>query len=282
MKRMKITVLALVLAAIVTVSYSILGQGPGDDDQGPVGGIGDGTTPPDAPPTPGDQDGEIGPVGVVNELHHVIHEWDADGVDALKHLLTEGADPNVVDENGLTGLQIAVLNSDLNPVAQQQLDALLEGGADPNKATQSGSSPLHIASGWNGDGALVASLIRHGANPDLPDSSGKTPLEIALRDGNEGAIHVLRKATAARPANYDEMAQVGKTSRSLWKKLDAARSSDERWKAVKEWTESLVEQGYLDKDDVEDFIKALKKKGIFKSVDESEKDDDDDEEGGDN
>ena len=80
MERMKIVMLALALAVIVTASYSILGQGPGDDDPVPGGGVVDETTPPARPPIPGeedDPDGEPGPVGIVNELLLVPHDWDA-------------------------------------------------------------------------------------------------------------------------------------------------------------------------------------------------------------
>lgn len=273
--RWKYLLLYLAIGVLTfTVSYTMLGQGPGEGDPEPGGNVGDETTPPSNQPVPGGEDnpgGDPGPVAVVNELLMVAHDWDAASVDAIKGLLAEGADPNMVDEYGLTGVHSAILNADMNPVAQQQLDAFLEGGADPNKTTRNGLAPLHMAAGWKGSGSLVASLIRHGANPDLPDPQGKTPLEIALWENNESAISVLKKATGGRPANYDELYQSGKTSRWLWDNLDAARNSEQRWDVVKEWAQRLVEHGYIDEKNVPAFIEELRKRDVFASADRADK-----------
>ena len=179
--RLPFAALCLLVGALAFgVSYSMLGQGPGSEDDsqgtgntgestgpgggdtggGNTGGGDDDATPPTETPEELQPEQETpGPVGQVDELLDVIHDWDSIGVAALKELLDDGADPNVSGENGLTGLHIAVVNSDINPVAYQQVEVLLEGGADPNTLDDFGKSPLHHAASWGGSGALVYCLI---------------------------------------------------------------------------------------------------------------------------
>lgn len=108
--RGRLTFLLLCLTVGLTVfgvSCTLLGQEPGDN----VGEPPPGSTPNPTPGNPGDDDGQPGSVGQVNELFEVIRLGD---VEKLTGLLQNGADPNQVDSHGHTALHVSVLLSDVS------------------------------------------------------------------------------------------------------------------------------------------------------------------------
>lgn len=108
-------------------------------------------------------------------LHYAAdaNRWDPVAqAETIEFLISIGADPNAVDDRGVSPLHRAVRTRSLDAVR-----ALIEGGADPNMSNQSGSTPLRLAvhtTGRSGSGSLRAKeqqaaihrfLIEHGAKP---------------------------------------------------------------------------------------------------------------------
>lgn len=106
-------------------------------------------------------------------LHYAAdaNRWDpAAQAETIEYLISAGADPNALDDRGVSPLHRAVRTRSLDAVR-----ALIDGGADPNAANKSGSTPLRLAvhtTGRSGSGSLRAKeqqaaiqrfLIEHGA-----------------------------------------------------------------------------------------------------------------------
>lgn len=98
---------------------------------------------------------------------HVVscgtHWWRTE---AVKYLLSKGADPELRNEKGQTALHIAVSNDHLYGTYRQRQTTrlLLEHGADPNVMDNNGLTCLNKAIH---DVELVALLIKHGADISL-------------------------------------------------------------------------------------------------------------------
>ena len=110
-------------------------------------------------------------------------------IGALYRFLTDGGDPDVKNDQGLTLLQAAASKN-------RYLSAtmLLEGGANPNlTGGEYLYTALHHAAAHN-NGELIALLVRHDANPDFLDKYGQTPLHVAASEGNTNAAVALTDA----------------------------------------------------------------------------------------
>lgn len=103
-------------------------------------------------------------------------------------LLANGADPNVVDDNGNTPLHFAALIGDAVIT-----DALLNRGADPNRSNNNGCFPLHYAVD-SGDRSTVEVLLRREAFQNVVDNDGCTPLHRAVMNNDQGMIDLLVRA----------------------------------------------------------------------------------------
>ncbi|MGE0207071.1 MAG: ankyrin repeat domain-containing protein [Candidatus Babeliales bacterium] len=84
---------------------------------------------------------------------------------------------NEQSEDGSLLLVIAAAQANLNAVKE-----LLSAGADPNIQDKNGMAALHMAA-YYGDEALVKELIAHGANKQLKDNRGYTPSMLAHEKG---------------------------------------------------------------------------------------------------
>ena len=135
-------------------------------------------------------------------------------------LLSEGADPNILDNDGSTALDHAVAKGYTNMVddllahganpdtpgnihsygwssalcialskqyADDIVDMLLAYGANPNKASKKGDTPLHLAI-EKSNSICVDMLLAHGANPNICNQSGQTALQVALVKGSPPCI----------------------------------------------------------------------------------------------
>ena len=102
------------------------------------------------------------------------NRWDPVAqAETIEFLISIGADPNALDDRGVSPLHRAVRTRSLDAVR-----ALIDGGADPNMSNKSGSTPLRLAvhtTGRSGSGSLQAReqqaaiyrfLIEHGAKPN--------------------------------------------------------------------------------------------------------------------
>ena len=159
-------------------------------------------------------------------------------VAAVRSALSDGADPNAAEGDGLTALHIAAEQGDsqiarlligarANVEAKTRLGeytplhlaaegahvsvvrVLLEAGADVRAATtNTGVTPLHLAAkALNGEGA-VRELLRHGAPVNaLEASAGQTPLMFAASYGRAAAVRELLRG-GADPAINTEVVDV--------------------------------------------------------------------------
>lgn len=111
--------------------------------------------------------------------------WDAidkGNLRAIGSLLTQGADPNLRDENGFTAFHYILKYRAScvvdDSIFQEAIKVLVNRGANINAQTNTGVTPLHV-SVVSGDVSMVTRLVRLGANLLLKDEKGKTPLMYA-------------------------------------------------------------------------------------------------------
>lgn len=239
-----------VFLLVFAVSYTMLGQGPGEDDPDPGGNVGDNPLP-GTPPIPGGEeaDGEPGAVGQVNELYQAIA---AEDMDVLKELLAAGEDPNQTmesgDTTGVTPLGWAVIGAQISTTVHSQVDALLSHGANPNLKDSQGNTALHHAARV-GDAGLATALIKSGADPSQTNNVGYTAYQLALMGGNVGvAAAISQSSLHQEPANAQTLQLISSFNNRLQAKLDAATTDEERQTAVNEEVDRMVRAGKLTAD----------------------------------
>jgi uncharacterized protein len=141
----------------------------------------------------------------------------------VRQLVGSGNDPNELDDNGRTGLQIAAINGNLqiaailikanahldlkdrlgntalgyatdrNHVEMAQL--LLDVGASVNLQNRSGMTPLMIAAS-RGNITIVRALLAKGANARQTDFTGRDAVSWAEDSHRPAVIQALRRAAA--------------------------------------------------------------------------------------
>ena len=113
-------------------------------------------------------------------LHKAIDRHDGVSIEAVRFLLSYGADVNARRDDLWTPIHLAVNNEELR-VAR----ILLDFGADLNSQNGDGQAPLHLlsrreTSHGKDDGSDIARLLlEHGANVDENDKYNATPLHLA-------------------------------------------------------------------------------------------------------
>ena len=105
----------------------------------------------------------------------------------LEKLLSAGAKPNTVTEDGFTALMIAVAF-----VYEEGVDILLNAGADANIHTL--STGLHLGAAI-GHLAICKKLLASGAQTTLRNDNGETPLDIALSMNHHDVYQLLQTHT---------------------------------------------------------------------------------------
>jgi ankyrin repeat protein len=136
-------------------------------------------------------------------LHYAAdaNHWDpAAQAETITYLISVGADPNAVDNDGVAPLHRAVRTRSLAAVR-----ALLDGGANARQKNKAGSTPLHLAvqnTGRGGSGSpqareqqagIVKLLLERGATVSDKDAKGKTVRQAAT---GEWIRALLKEASA--------------------------------------------------------------------------------------
>ena len=109
-------------------------------------------------------------------------------VAAVRSLLKQKVDVNVVDVTGMTPLIWAAHNDDLEAV-----QLLLAAGADAKAANRYDITALSEAAQC-GDGAMIAALVKAGVDVNAAFGEGETPLMTASRTGSVAGVKALLAA----------------------------------------------------------------------------------------
>ena len=107
--------------------------------------------------------------------------------EAVKTLLTEGADPNEPDPHGETPLHKAAREGHY-----EAAQSLIEYGADVNRVNEFGMTPLHWVA-LSGRVGLANLLVAAGADPNFCNGylDDLTPIAIARIMGYDDVVRVL-------------------------------------------------------------------------------------------
>ena len=117
----------------------------------------------------------------------------------IRTLIAAGANPNAVDNAGMTPLHDAAFFDHTVYV----WTALIASGADLNAVDNCGLTPLHIASS-KGRAARIRTLVDAGADLDIIDKCGKTPLHLAVEKDHKECAKILVECILAKRALADD------------------------------------------------------------------------------
>lgn len=117
-----------------------------------------------------------------NDLIEAARDGDVPGIrDALMHGLP-------VDDGGVDFVPAIVVATDYNHL--DAVKYLLSRGANPNRKARDGRTALSVAA-QAGRGTIVTILLENGADPDLVAQNGDTPLFIAVRAHRTSVVQIL-------------------------------------------------------------------------------------------
>ncbi len=161
--------------------------------------------------------------GSFREMAYLPHLAAEDNIEAVRYLLSRGADVNAFgggdwQKDGATALMRACGTGN-----HEMIRELMAAGADTGKKNGSGKTALHFLAGyipWHGQGAFagginakanadwshatavkkyeetVMLLVKSGADMNVADAEGNTPLMIAARANNSIAVQCFLAAGA--------------------------------------------------------------------------------------
>ena len=107
-------------------------------------------------------------------------------LEGVRTLLSQDADVNAAQGDGMTALHWAAFRDDLDMAR-----VLIAAEAAPQALTRNGAiSPLFLAS-KNGSAAIIEPLLDAGADANDATETGATPLMVAALSGNRNAVKML-------------------------------------------------------------------------------------------
>jgi uncharacterized protein len=109
---------------------------------------------------------------------------------AVRALITERANVNAAEPDGMTALHWAVRADDA-----QTAQMLIRAGANVKAVSRYGIAPIILAA-QNGNAAIVEMLLKAGADPNTVQSEGESVLMTAARTGNPTVVRALVGAGA--------------------------------------------------------------------------------------
>lgn len=115
--------------------------------------------------------------------------------DEVRHLIDEGAAPNVTDDDGTTPLACAVRTND-----EAMVRLLLAAGANPNSRGTNGN-PVLLGAVDRCNVAVAEQLLDAGSDLDATDGAGRTPLQLALIYGDAPMLLLLLERGAEDPGD---------------------------------------------------------------------------------
>jgi ankyrin repeat protein len=125
----------------------------------------------------------LGSSAVAAPLHEAVTSGDPAQVYAL---ITPDLDINAMDYHGMTAIQLAVRDDNL-----EIMEILISNGADVNIAvTHRKYTPLHIAA-YGKKIEIATLLINNGADVNQLDKDGATALHLAVRRGSDEMVNLL-------------------------------------------------------------------------------------------
>jgi ankyrin repeat protein len=152
-------------------------------------------------------------------LHNAV---ESGSLEALKLLLSHGADVNALTEESWTPLHAAAWNG-----RTEITKLLLSHGADVKCTIKNGSTALYLAAEFNYVES-VRELLSHGADIDRASDSGHTPLHIAISENSmESARELIAHGADVKAVTPDS-----------WTPLHIAA-----WKGKTEIMKSLLSHG---------------------------------------
>jgi ankyrin repeat protein len=127
-------------------------------------------------------------VNAVDSRGRTALSWAAQRgmTEAVKTLLTSGANPNICTPNGHSPLMYAA--EARNPGCIQPL---LDHGSDVTQCDVEGQTALHYAAGHRGDLGYYKPLMEANSDPNWPTIPRMTPLTTVILEGHNDAMQYL-------------------------------------------------------------------------------------------
>lgn len=127
---------------------------------------------------------------IVDTRHRtMLHHAAANGYPDIQWFGTHNFDLNIQDREGRTPLVIAIHNNKIDTI-----EGLLKYGANFNIPDKEGLIPL-VTAIKNRNFNVTEKLLEYGANLDLPDKEGHTPREIIHKMKNKEFLSLLDRFT---------------------------------------------------------------------------------------